>query len=166
MATPMMGATSYFDKNVPKVVLRSLFMKYDKDKSGVLNQTELRGLFQGDLGMTKDQAEAYSMMLDKDGNQTVSFEELHQWLTSGEKFQNANDKCRFYRLKKAVEMFKKFDADGSGSIDENEFRQLMIAINCPRDKIDEAKKSLDKDGNGVISFPEFLQWLNWLPNDE
>ena len=94
MAAPIKASTSYFDKNVPKVVLRSLFMKYDKDQSGVLNQTELRELFQGDLGLTKDQAEAYSMMLDKDGNQTVSFEELHQWLSSGEKFQNVNDKSR------------------------------------------------------------------------
>jgi Ca2+-binding EF-hand superfamily protein len=94
MAAPMNVSTSYFDKNVPKVVLRSLFMKYDADGSGVLNQKELKQLFQGDLGMTKDQAEAYSMLLDKDGSQTVNFEELHQWLTSGEKFKNVNDKSR------------------------------------------------------------------------
>ena len=94
MAAPMNVSTSYFDKNVPKIVLQSLFKKYDADGSGVLNQNELRQLFQGDLGMTRDQAEAYSMLLDKDGTQTVSFEELHQWLASGEKFKNINDKCR------------------------------------------------------------------------
>ena len=94
MAAPVNVSTSYFDKNVPKVVLQSLFKKYDVDGSGVLSQKELRQLFEGDLGMTKDQAEAYSMLLDKDGSQTVSFEELHQWLSSGEKFKNVNDKCR------------------------------------------------------------------------
>ena len=95
MSAPLNVSTSYFDKNVPQVVLRSLFMKYDKDGSGVLNQSEVRQLFQGDLGFTKDQAEAYSMMLDKDGSQTVSFDELHQWLSSGEKFRNVNDKSRY-----------------------------------------------------------------------
>ena len=98
MASPINASTSYFDKNVPKVVLKSLFMKYDVDGSGVLNQQELRQLFEGDLGMKKDEAEAYSMLLDKDGSQTVSFEELHQWLSSGEKFQNINDKSRYSKL--------------------------------------------------------------------
>ena len=71
---------------------------------------------------------------------------------------------RFFRLKKAVDMFKKFDADGSGSIEKDEFTQLMIAINCPKDKIPDALTTLDTDGDGKISFPEFLKWLNWLPN--
>lgn len=61
-------------------------------------------------------------------------------------------------------MFKKFDADGNGTIEKEEFSKLMIAINCPKDKIPEALKSLDSDGDGKISFPEFLTWLNWLPN--
>ncbi|XP_046848651.1 calmodulin-like protein 12 [Xenia sp. Carnegie-2017] len=164
MAAPMNVSASYFDKSVPNVVLRSLFMKYDVDGSGVLNRQELQTLFEGDLGFTHEQAEAYSMMLDKDGNQAVSFEELSHWLASGEKFKNINDKCRFHRLKKAVELFKKFDADGNGAIEKDEFTNLMIAINCPRNKIPEALKSLDSDGDGKISFPEFLNWLNWLPN--
>ena len=67
-------------------------------------------------------------------------------------------------MKKAVELFKKFDADGNGAIEKDEFTNLMIAINCPRNKIPEALKSLDSDGDGKISFPEFLNWLNWLPN--
>ena len=71
---------------------------------------------------------------------------------------------RFHRLKKAVEYFKKFDTDQSGSIEKDEFNQLMLSIGCPKDKIPGALKALDQDGDGKISFPEFLKWLNWLPN--
>lgn len=94
MTSPVNASRSYFDKNVPKVVLRSLFMKYDQDGNGLLSRTELRQLFQNDLGLTKDQSEAYSMLLDKDGSKSVNFDELYQWLSSGEKFKNIDDKCR------------------------------------------------------------------------
>lgn len=86
--------TSFFDKNVPKIVIRSLFLTYDTDGNDELDKEELGKLFERDLGMTKDQAEAYSMFLDLDGSQTVSFDELQQWLSSGEKFKNINDKTR------------------------------------------------------------------------
>ena len=119
---------SFFDKNVPKMVLKSLFCKYDKDGSGQLNREELKGLFVDDLGLTKDQAESYAYLLDKDGNGRVSFEEFHQWLQSGERFKNVNDKSRYNRLRKAVELFKSYDKDGSGALDREEFEKLFLAF--------------------------------------
>ena len=119
---------SFFDKNVPKIVLKSLFAKYDKDGSGQLNREELKGLFVDDLGLSRDQAESYAYLLDKDGNGRISFDEFHQWLQSGEKFKNVNDQSRYHRLKKAVELFKSYDKDGSGALDKDEFEQLFLAF--------------------------------------
>ena len=119
---------SFFDKNVPKIVLKSLFAKYDKDGSGQLNREELKGLFVDDLGLSKEQAESYAYLLDKDGNGRISFDEFNQWLQSGERFKNVNDKSRYYRLKKAVELFKSYDKDGSGALDRAEFEQLFLAF--------------------------------------
>ena len=119
---------SFFDKNVPHIVLKSLFTKYDKDGSGQLNREELKGLFVDDLGLSKDQAESYAYLLDKDGNGKVSFDEFNQWLQSGERFKNVNDKSRYYRLKKAVELFKSYDKDGSGALDRGEFEKLFLTF--------------------------------------
>ena len=154
---------SYFDKNVPDIVLRSLFMKYDKDGSQQLNKEELSGLFQNDLGLNKEQAESYAYLLDKDGNGKVSFEEFRSWLNSGERFKNVNDKSRYHRLRKAVEMFKNYDKDGSGALDREEFKKLFTESGGKPKNLEAALKELDQDNNGLVSFQEFLKWLNWVP---
>ena len=156
-------ATTFFDPNAPSVVLRSLFYKYDKDGSGQLSKEELVSLFQDDLGFTKEQSDAYSLLLDKDGNNEVSFEEFSGWLKSGEQFKNINDKSRYARLKKAVDLFKSYDKDSSGFLDRNEFKTLFQNVGGKPAKLDKALAELDKDGNNRISFQEFLRWLNWVP---
>ncbi|XP_065068411.1 calmodulin-like protein 3 [Rhopilema esculentum] len=164
-AKPVAGG-SFFDKNVPQIVLKSLFTKYDKDGSGQLNRLELQGLFVDDLGLSKEQAESYAYLLDKDGNGKVSFEEFNSWLHSGEKFKNVNDKSRYQRLKKAVELFKSYDKDGSGALDKDEFEKLFIAYGGKKQNVGAGLKELDKDGNGVISFEEMMRWLRWIPVDD
>lgn len=158
-------ATTFFDPKAPTVVLRSLFYKYDKDGSGKLSKDELQTLFVDDLGFTNEQANAYSLLLDKDGDNELSFEEFHIWLKSGEKFQNINDKSRYQKLKKAVDMFKKFDKDESGFLDRGEFKKLFQEVGGKANKMDKALAELDVDGNNRISFQEFLRWLNWVPLD-
>ena len=88
-------ATSFFDKDVPDVALRSLFQKYDKDQSGYLSRDQIREFLENDLGLTKEQAEAYAMMIDEDANKAISYEELVNWLRSGEKFKHINDKTKY-----------------------------------------------------------------------
>jgi len=59
-----------------------------------------------------------------------------------------------------------FDADGSGHISLEEFRQLfkVLAPESKRSEADEGFAAIDEDGNGAIDFDEFLQWWrsNWL----
>ena len=95
MATKGKIGGSYFDRDVPEVVLRSLFQKYDKSQTGVLSQTEVRDLLQNDFGMKADQAKAYEMLLDEDGSKSISFEELHNWFKSGERFKHIGDSTRY-----------------------------------------------------------------------
>jgi len=162
----MAKPTTFFDPKAPAVVLKSLFLKYDKDGSGELDKSELVVLFQDDLGFNKEQSEAYALLLDKDGNGNVSFDEFNAWLKSGENFQNINDKSRYSRLKKAVNLFKKYDADNSQALDRDEFKKLFKEVGGKPNKLDAALKELDTDGNERISFQEFLRWLKWVPLDD
>lgn len=165
-ARPPIAGGSFFDGQVPTIVLKSLFTKYDTDGSGQLNRSELHGLFVQDLGLSKEQAEAYCYLLDKDGSGSISFEEFNTWLKSGEKFKNINDSSRYHRLNKAVAMFKDYDKDNSGALDIEEFEKLFIAFGGKKENVSSGLKELDKDGNGVISFQELMRWLRWVPIDE
>ncbi|XP_002167840.3 uncharacterized calcium-binding protein B0563.7 [Hydra vulgaris] len=156
---------TYFDSNTPVIVLKSLFLKYDSDRNNYLNRDELKALFIEDLGFSTEQCEVYVFLLDKDGNNKISFEEFVSWLRSSEHFKNISNKPRYQRLKKAVEMFKKFDVDNNQSLDRDEFKRLFTSLNGDPPKLDAALAELDRDGNNRISFEEFLRWLNWVPLD-
>ena len=157
---------SYFDKDTPDIVLKSLFDKYDIDASGSIGVSELPKLLSEDLGLSCEEAETYTLLVDKDASGKLSFDEFKSWLNSGEKLKNVNDTSRFYLMQKAVEMFKRYDLDGSGGIDRNEFQKLHIDVGGKPEGVDIALRCLDKDGNSKISFYEFLKWLNWVDVSE
>ena len=160
-----MAGKSYFNPNVPEIVVKSLFKKYDTDDSGRLGKNEMLTLLKEDLGMKENQAQACILLVDKDGCGEVSFDEFTLWLRTEKGFRNIDDSSRYYKVQKAIELFKEFDKDGNGTIDREEFKKLFkkFQANCDASQIDNALQALDTSGDGKISFPEFLAWLNWLP---
>lgn len=67
-------------------------------------------------------------------------------------------------LQMARDVFEMFDKDRSGSIDESElgimFREL--GQECSSAKILKILAKMDKDGNGLIDFEEFIEMLKVL----
>ena len=72
-----------------------------------------------------------------------------------------------------VQAYQKLDADGSGSIDLGEVREMLLnladsmLIDVPTDsELDELSNFLDPDGDGEMTFKEFhamvLQFLKYL----
>lgn len=57
-----------------------------------------------------------------------------------------------------VSQFQQSDCDGSGSIDEREFRALLarMALSVTDAEAAELVESIDTDGSGLIDFPELL----------
>lgn len=153
---------SYFESNTPDVVLKSLFKKYDSDNSGFISTSELPVFLRDDLGLSENEADIYALLVDKDANGKLNFNEFKAWLHNGGKLVNVNDSSRFYMMEKAVEMFQKYDLDKSGAVERDEFTLLLKDIGGKPDNVDIVLNALDKDGNSKISFYEFLKWLNWV----
>lgn len=159
----MQAGHTYFARDVPEIAIHSLFDKYDVEKNGKLNKSELKDLLEGDLGLSPEQACVYTLLLDQSGDHSVSFEEFYNWLRSGERFQNINDQSRFQKLCQAVELFKGYDTDDSDTLDKEQFQNLVSSIGYVSVDSENLFNELDTHHNGKLSFVEFMRWLNWVP---
>ena len=58
--------------------------------------------------------------------------------------------------------FLKFDANGDGTIDANELAVVMNTIgeSCTREQLLVLLKEGDTDGDGMVSFPEFVHLVH------
>ena len=150
--------------STPDVVIKSLFSKYDTNLSNTLEVSEVVTLFTHDLGLNDEETDYYILLLDKDANGCVEFKELSEWLKSDERLKNTNAySCsRFAIMQKAVGMFRDYDKDGSESLNREEFSKLHADVGGKPEHVDAALQQLDRDGNGKISFYEFMKWLCWV----
>ena len=59
------------------------------------------------------------------------------------------------------EIFRKFDADGGGTLDPDELRVLLDELKVPMtdEELVELFDELDEDGEGGIDFDEFYDWF-------
>eukprot|EP00937_MAST-01D_sp_MAST-1D-sp2_P003280 g3280.t1 len=57
--------------------------------------------------------------------------------------------------------FQQFDADGNGSIDENELNVVMqkVGVSMSRQRLDSMIREVDKDGNKTVEWNEFLDMM-------
>ena len=159
----MQAGLSFFDKKAPTVVVRSLFDKYDSNGNGKLEEKEMQALLEGDLGLDHEKSWVYFLLLDKNGDHDISFEEFSDWLRSEEHFEVLNDKEKFDSLCKAFNYFKTFDTDDSDTLDRAQFERMMKFFGHETINMDKAFAKMDKDENGKVSFWEFMVWLQWIP---
>ena len=159
----MQAGFSYFDKNTPVRAIRSLFDQYDANKNGKLEQEEMSNFLERDLGLRPDQSNVYSLLVDKDGDQTISFDEFLAWMRSGERFEHINDSWKFEIMCSAVEYFKKYDVDNNNTLDKDEFTTLTKSLGFGDAESEEVFDKVDQFRNGQLSFWQFAKWLNWLP---
>lgn len=159
------GGLSFFNRNVPSIAIHSLFDKYDTRKEGKLDKREMTLFLEEATGLDFEQSQIYFFLVDKDGDQGISYGEFKDWLRSEEKFQRLNDSSKFDSVSTAYEYFKEFDTDNSGTLNRAQFEALMNFLGYRTQDMDKAFETMDRLNDGKISFWEFMIWLNWAPVD-
>ena len=59
-----------------------------------------------------------------------------------------------------MELFNEIDADGGGTLDRQEIKQLAdkLGVAMTKRELDQAMAEMDKDGGGEVDFEEFAEW--------
>lgn len=166
----------------------SLFEKYNRSGHGELEkheftslQMEIRAeeLAQLSEGEKQHKLESAWLEADRNGNGAVDFEEFAGWFNSqcfSTVYLLSPDERRCRELAKKYNLsvaevdaakmkFDKFDLDGSGEIEFDEFEKLLYQmlkipkhLDLPQSRIKAFWTEVDLDGSGGVDFEEFLQW--------
>jgi len=154
---------------------RKVFVHYDRDGSGAIDMREFRALV-ASLGLLipAEEVDNTFRSIDLDDNGTIEFEEFYQWFSYAKSHKNNPIKNKLRKVGTKTGMisitdpavirraFMAVDTDGSGAIDEEEFRQCCNNMKLIVDE-KEGKQlfdAIDLDGNGTLEFNEFLAWWN------
>ena len=125
--------------------VRNKFDQFDMNGDGVMNVKELIPLVV-DLGKTISETEMHELLpaLDLDGSATVDYSEFINW-------------WREYGVR---DVFNKYDKDKGGSISSRELGQMLqdMGMHATEERQTEVLSELDPNGDGEISFAEFLEW--------
>ena len=123
-------------------------------------------------------AEDWMQFLDKNADGKVTegeFVEAMKYMTDlleDDEFENnmlehlgmVHNYRKLDRREKLVVLFRKLDADGSGTIELGEFKDLTLDLN-PKADLEKAKENMawfDADGDGKVTLDEFLEGMEWI----
>ncbi|CAF1332782.1 unnamed protein product [Adineta ricciae] len=134
--------------------LRDAFDLFDRDHSGSISSTELKQLLLA-LNFKPSESLLRKVMkeMDTDGNGTIEFSEFAKAMSSV--YSRALTDEEMHRA------FRCFDKDDSGFITRDELRDVLKQLNhnISERRITEVMKAVDENGDGKISFDEFVIML-------
>ena len=78
------------------------------------------------------------------------------------------DKWMIDNYGRAIDLFRRFDVDGDGSLSYEEFYAGMRDLNAPANNLElyVLAKKLDRDGNGLLDYLEFSKGLKYYKKEE
>jgi Ca2+-binding EF-hand superfamily protein len=134
-----------------------IFRAFDKDGSGFLDRDELATIFAA-TGRSYDEGQlqrALNLITGSEGSTGVTFEQFAALLRV---------KMTINQEAAIRKRFEHFDLDGSGEISLEELKKgiqgLDSLVTCG--EIEEMLKECDTDGNGAVSYDEFLVMVSRL----
>ena len=70
----------------------------------------------------------------------------------------------YLKIERLFETFCKFDKDNSGHISKKELMEVLKAEKCQEKEIEKYIKMADTNGDGVIDYKEFLEFMGYNEN--
>jgi len=132
--------------------VKEAFALYDKNGDGTITTKALISVMRS-LGKnpTEDETEDLINEVDLDGNGVIDFIEFLEMVAK--MTQDVDETIK--------EAFFIFDADGSGSISTDEFREVMTSqgAKLSSSECNEIINEADRDGDGEINLEEFVNLL-------
>lgn len=150
------GMSSSLDKG-QIAQLREIFTTFDRNHDGSLTQLELGSLLRS-LGLkpSQDQIEALIQKADTNNNGLIEFSEFAA-LVAPEVVSESP-----YSEEELRAIFRVFDRDGNGYITAAELAHSMARLGhaLTVKELTGMIKEADTDGDGRISFPEFVKAIS------
>ena len=167
-------------------VSRIIFDKYDTDSDGSITKDQFQSLSYN-LGhhLEGETLEAAWVVLDSNGNGTVSFDEFLSklllrlfyfsiffisyyifwlgWWRKDDRWGSLElTEEQIQLLNQVHDIFRGYDTDNSGQLEKEEFRNCYVGLidaGIQLGDFEEAFEQLDSERNGVIDYNEFVRWL-------
>ncbi|KAL0233448.1 hypothetical protein PCE1_001963 [Barthelona sp. PCE] len=133
---------------------KEAFSLFDKNNDGSISISELSVVMRA-LGQNPSNAELRDMIneIDADGNGTIDFPEFLAMMSHKMAENDSEDAVR--------EAFRVFDKDNNGVISADELRFVMCQLGekLSPNEIDEMISEADSNGDGKISYDEFVRMM-------
>lgn len=135
--------------------LRATFDKFDINHDGTISAAELGAVLEeikvDDQSLPAEMSEAVLKEADLDANGVIDFGEFVAMIS--QKFKELDTETELLRA------FQILDKDGNGFITRDEIDYFVKDMPVEADIMNEMLNSLDLDGDGRISFIEFVKWM-------
>jgi Ca2+-binding EF-hand superfamily protein len=160
VALPFPGIPPRGNKPVSKII----FEKWAGSGSTFITRDQFRNLVI-DYGyfLTDSELELSLKVLDQNGDGQIQYDEFLQWWNQENRFDKLKlDDTMLMVVNKASEVFRKIDNNTNGVIDAGEYKaffDLMRESGLTEKDPDSLKMDLDKNGDGKISFNEYINYI-------
>ena len=130
--------------------IQEMFKRVDKNDDGIISLDELKNVLQTIFKqLSSEKIDTMVSDADKNKDGRISYEEFYRVL----KRKNKNNKL--------LKAFKVLDTNGDGKISHEELIEVLkeTEVELSKQRVIEMINEVDKDGDGYLSYNEFLNTM-------